>query len=1042
MKRTLLITVLCVFTILACMLSLSSCFGEDVCQHEYEDVYDSDCNVCGEKRDVAFKVIGAELSADGKKIIVKYDGAPDGTFDNTQYCGHENALEKIAVVKEHYLNDAGELVDGTYIFNCTACNSYTSNTEKADMNHKKVEGSSEFADATCKDPATETYECEYCGPVVVKTGEALGCDYGNTLHYEDGKNPCEDGRLAYTVCKRCKELNETPVVIKPDEEGLDGIHTVAEWVLTQAPTEDAEGLLTGACTICGKEDITCIIPAVVYGGEDYEIVAKDGSCEKKPADCTLKIEGAENYTYKLSAEDETASKKLTFTIDIAIKKHTVTVDGNKVEIDLDGEYDPDMKNGDNNVFTPSINTVLQCKDGAVSSTFVCDECKGVYNVNVRKVHNYDYVLNYTVIDGVYTYSMVGTCKNDDCDDEVEYSHEDIANSVVVSTTLKATCIAYGTEKHAIALGAAYETEQAEAFFNITLDPTPHRVENFSFFAGETYSKSSIRALAPSIANCDEFYGFVCNAEENNYEFTITCDDCRAVGGYKIFVHVDHFIGEIINDTASCTDGGEITYECIGSCGKVITEITPAKGHSGVVYTGFTLKDEATSLYTVTVSCANCEGFTEDHILTYSEEKSTKSTCKDYGYDVYVTEDGTEIKIQLPLITTHVFKGVVIDKITIYDISDFEGVETQDDPITCTSSVYAKYACDVCNKIGSFKVVKHTYDSSEENNVFLPDTQRLARKCTVVGCGYVKMISNVTKSVIDPACEVDGAIIYKSGEEEIVRIAIAALGHDTGIFDLNDNDKNVTAIIPIYCTGDIAYNAGQYTCELCGGTVRCSVYASHAPKEDAEVTPIIEATCTTSGIGIKKCAYCPEEYPLDGKYVEVIAPLGHSYEFILEAAPTADTTGKAIGTCTVEDCGATYEKVLPVVNADNYTADNTVIETVLESSCTETGIDGYTYTFSAEDKDYSVYFEVETPVYGEYIEGVSSTYTYVVNEEVTFDHPFDGEITITVDVTYTFYICDNEDCTEFTIIDKSFEHDGNTYIYDFENGVYNIVTAKI
>ena len=1025
MKRTLKRSIFCALVILACILSLSSCFSE--CQHEYTDIYDDECDLCGDIRKVP-KVTAAVLSQDGKNIIITYD---DGTQrEETTLCEctatAQNQYKQVCVIKEHE-KDA----NGTYIDYCSKCHRYKSVSEIR-HNETPIDDKPE----TCKEDGWKgKTSCTICS--FESEGEkiaATNCKYDDSEPlYQYSQNPCIDGALAFKVCVVCKNLSEEPIVVKtPTDDGFDGFHTVEVWTLTKIPTEEEKGLLTGICTVCGDEEVTRTIPEVIYGGEDYEIKIENGSCAKNPATCTLKIAGAENYKYKLAEDGAKASDKLVFTTELSIKKHTVTINGEKVEIDFNKVYDPDVKNGDANVFTPSINTALNCKDGIVPSSFTCDECQGEFTVQVRKLHNYVYELDYTVTDGEYTYSLKGICQNDHCDDVVEYSHEDVVKMLTVTTPTDPTCTSCGTERHTATLGKEFETEQTELYFDVTLDALEHHFHDLYFVEGGTYNKVDIEKLAPIFSKNDGFKDFKCGQVN---PLNVPCDSCKGI--YNVSIEINHVLSEeFIEIPANCIEGGSKTYKCV-ECGEDIIILTDANGHSVTEYTEITLIDEETSLYKVNGVCSVCGEFEEETVLTYSEEKSTKSTCIEIGYDVYLKEDKTEVKIALSLAEIHVFEGVIMNK-EVYVISEFQSFAESVNVISCIVPVAASYTCDVCGESFEMNIVAdHIYDSGDENNIYLPDSQRLARKCTVDGCGYLNIVSNVTKTVVVPTCLNDGSITYTSGEAEIVVILIEALGHEFGPFDLNDNDKNVTAIEPIFCTkNEITANGGSYLCEHCGETVRCDIYVTHKPTDD-KITTIVAPTCTESGKGVYRCPHCPETFTGDEDIIVDIPAKGHDYEYAVDPAPTADNPGIALGACKADGCDAVSEVELPVVNAENYNDTNSDIVTVKLPSCTETGIDAYTYTFTAEEKEYEVSFEVVTPVH-EYAEGETVTYTYVVNEEVSFIDPYGaGEIKIVLDVIYTIFTCDNEDCHIFTILDKTFVYDGNRYAYNFENGIYEL-----
>jgi len=1034
MKRTLISTILSLLVVLVCTLGLSSCFEKESCLHEYETPFDVTCKLCGEGQREVAEIESAQISADGKTITFIFkNGASYVISSNVtaEECLHPDYDKSVFVVTEHYRDENGDFVNGHYIDRCKTCGSYK---EEYAVRHTVEDEHTEAA--TCQKAKTTYYKTACCGEFEVSTGELASCSFSEKWLKESGQGICAVGNVYIKVntCDVCgaQKEGEAPEVISPTENPLAGIHTVEKWDTITPPTEDAEGLATGSCIYC---DTLCeyTLPRVIYGGGDYEISFKDGSegsCTKLPATCKLIVDGVvyDDFTYT--------------NVEVTAKKHTAVIDGETVEIDLaGGVYDADARNGDASVFTPANAAELICKDGAVDGSFTCAACQGEYVTKVRKLHNYEYALSYTEEGGVFTYTLTGVCKNDGCGCETTVSHDSIADKISVTTETPATCTATGTAIHSILLDKSLETEQTELHFEVVLEMLEHCFHGFSFSEGECFNKNEIEGLAPIFTQNGGFDSFKCN--ETNL-LKLPCDDCGAI--YSIAVEVDHIVGETIKaDTATCTEGGETTYKC-AVCGEEQSESTPAKGHSDTKYKEIALIDKEGSVYRVSFNCSICGDVTEDAVLTYSEEKSTRSSCVEHGYDVYLKADGSEISVELPLSDIHVFEGQTMDK-AVYVFSDFKSLTVQGSVTSCTEKVKASYACDLCGKESSIDVrAAHTYDESAENNVFLENSSRLVRECVAEGCTSIHMIDGVTKSVIEPKCLENGSVIY-SYEGGSVEIVIPARGYHTapveasanGAYLANADGITIVYKDAIYCTSGIIENGGYYQCCDCGALEFCNVYLPHEPEADAEIFTILEPTCTEGGKGVYRCAACPAEFTGEEAIVVEIPALGHTYSYSVDIAPDQTKEGRAIGTC--EKCQAASPVVpLPVVNAESYNADNTVIETVLQNSCTETGIEKYSYTFSVEGLEYTVDFEVVTPVY-EYEEGKSVTYSYFVSEEVSFTDPYgESEITVVLDVKYTSYKCDNEACEMNTIISKSFEYDGNTYCYDFESGAYLIAVA--
>ena len=1019
MKKTLFITILCVFTVLTCMLSLTSCTGKEACDHEYADAFDVDCNLCGETREAAPKIEEIKLNDKGDTIIVTYDNGTVEWFQNIIYCEHQDC-ELVAIESEHYRDADGNIVAGSYIYHCKSCNGYKS---EPDQTHKEIEGTRYTVDATCETPEEIHFECELCGEVKIP-GEkkALGHKYSSKLLKENEQSICAGGYVYVKAetCDICNKQNEkvAPEIIAPVDDGFDGPHTVKKWTVEKAPTDSEEGLMTGKCTLCDT-DCEYVLPAVVYGGEFYVSGEAADTCKKTPVEFTLKIDEKTNVS---------------FTAEVFVKKHTVMIDGQLVEIDLEnGEYDPDAKNEGANVFTPTDNTALTCKDGAVNSLFTCAGCGEKLIAKVRKLHSFEYVLGCTVEDGVYSYTLTGTCKNEGCGHTVVKTNDEFTVTVTSITT--ASCTSTGTDKHSVVFDESFETEQTEVSIEVATEMIEHEFHNFKFYEGKTYNKTYIEELAPIFTENGGFDDLTCSAPKSIY---VPCDNCKGI--YAVSIEKDHTIGNEIYspDSATCIAGGFISYKCT-ECGEGIAEQTPAKGHNITKYTEVSYSEEL-STYIIKGICSVCGEFTEEAVLTYSEEASTKSTCKNHGYDVYIMADGTEISIELPLSDIHVFEGVTMDK-DCYAFSDFVGMVASSEITSCVIPVDARYVCDLCGtKDLTAKVIAdHVYDETPENYVYLSDSQRLVSRCTADGCNSVKVISNVIMTTVDPTCLEEGSITYTYGEGKTIVVVIPANGHSFSV-EPNENGaymvdgKNVIAI-GIYCTDGESKN-GDVICADCGAAVRLPVYVPHKPAEDAELTVIKAPTCTENGLGGYKCPNCPENFVGD---VSIDAK-GHDYEYTVELAPTFTDIGNAIGTC--KDCGAAAPAVvLPVVNGENYSAENTVITVVTPGSCTETGIAGYTYSFSVEDEVYSVYFEIVTPVC-EYVEGVSETISCLVNEEVTFVDPYTGEdMTIVIDVEYSYFNCNHPECKIYTIVGKSFSYDDNSYIYDFENDMYVLTIAE-
>ena len=378
-----------------------------------------------------------EIEVVDGKIVITLTNGEEKTFDlptaETVECEHAN--KDSWVLQEHSMKD-NTVVNGVYLDVCEDCGYTWIVRDEARHNYVDITD----RPATCTTPAYEGgQECTICGDIIdaVAVGDPLGhaWDEGRLISAA-GENVCEEGGRYIYMCTRddCKAY-----YISEDLETRG--HKVAEWSVTTAPTDEAEGVLTGNCTECGTE-ITLTLPklALTNAGEGkaYTVTSNDPSCME---------DTIYTYTYTMavgavteidSVAGLTSKTTVTYTGDAAFTwSDTVTVPGGNhytlnwlgeevaIEVDEIGESATKTYNIDEYPDFVAIDNILgdDCQttynNGAY---FICEHCGESIAVNVTGRHTYEGELKVTPADCTTPAHIDVDCE--DCGNVTIWTDED------------------------------------------------------------------------------------------------------------------------------------------------------------------------------------------------------------------------------------------------------------------------------------------------------------------------------------------------------------------------------------------------------------------------------------------------------------------------------------------------------------------------------------------------------------------------------------------------------------------------------------------
>ncbi len=412
-----------------------------------------------------------------------------------------------------------------------------------------------------------------------------------------------------------------------------------------------------------------------------------------------------------------------------------------------------------------------------------------------------------------------------------------------------------------------------------------------------------------------------------------CARCDATTDVTEISTVDHSLTHHDAVAATCVATGTIAYDHCSVCGK-----------------NFVNGEEAANL-TVAISPNNHVGETE-------VRDAKEAACTEEGYtgDTYCKSCNKVIE-----------QGTTIGK-----KAHTPGTAREEDRVEAkceeTGSYNLVVRCTVCNAVVSSKAKTITalgHDMKDVENTARAATcteagKEADQKCT--RCDHtetgveIKALDHNTEGHVDhkdATCTEDGVAggtyCTRCNEgKEAAEAVIEKLGHnEEGHVDHKDATCTEDGVVGgTYCT---RCNEGKEAAEA---VIPAKGHTSGAAVREKE-TP---ATCTEGG-SYEEAVYCSECKAEISCLTKTVEPLGHSYgepEWIWTESEDGGFTAKAIFSCIRGD--------------DSIEAKATVEKSVVEATCTGTGLETYIASVEFENHAYEAEKEVQIPanghVYGE------------------------------------------------------------------------------
>ena len=234
------------------------------------------CSVCGEiltEQETIDALGHTEETIPGKAPTCTESGLTDGL--KCSVCG-EVLTEQETIDATGHSWDEGEVTTqptedatGVRTYTCTVCGETKTETIPALEHTHKYEA--EVTEPTCTEKGYTTYTCACGDTYTADEVDALG----HTEETVPGKAPTctETGLTDGLKCSVCGE-------IITEQETIDALgHSWDEGEVTTQPTEDATGVRTYTCTVCG-ETKTETIPALEHTHK-YEAEVTEPTCTEK-----------------------------------------------------------------------------------------------------------------------------------------------------------------------------------------------------------------------------------------------------------------------------------------------------------------------------------------------------------------------------------------------------------------------------------------------------------------------------------------------------------------------------------------------------------------------------------------------------------------------------------------------------------------------------------------------------------------------------------------------------------------------------------------
>lgn len=783
--------------------------------------------------------------------------------------------------------------------------------------------------ANCHSDGYKVLECKTCNAILETETIPANAGLHDWKTFAVAADHTNSG-YSYEQCSVCGEMRNFTT-----EDLVEHEYNTLVDKKDATPTEN--GYVTYACS-CG-DTITLVVPA--FGHSFTSAVTKEPTCTEKGVKtftCTLHTDCESNYTEDIPALGHLAGDvELTAATCLSEGSATVRCTRESCSVVLHSkkiEKLPHTFNDTNRVVVePTCQTT-----GSVTYTCTTAGCTAKLVTTFDKVpHSYAFKesVTPTCLDSGYD---VYACTTPGCSASYNVVTTSASGHRFTEDTTRYVAPGCATVGHKYFKcstcdieGYDYEVPATgRHIYNVT-----ETVSATCETAGYTYNECNCGAVDNSSVKALDPLGHNYTVDMGNG--VMQCERCdKTITAEKTVTEdgVTHaFIGKITKQS-TCTEQGIMTYTCQNhaDCAKNHTEELPLASHSATAASIVKVepqcrKDGTLINGSITVNCSVCgtqigEKISVPAAHKYEVVKVERATCGSKGKvtercSVCKNERVTELEMNpsahefetIPAVNvaaTCTTDGYEVYKCKHCDAQKFvmtaymlnhQHTETVTKDATCEAEGYIRTTCLDCKKLISEKILEKTAHTKKVITIEPTCTNggTITTKCSVCG----KLLEDIVYTnanghtwgdwvvISGGTCEVEGQrkrVCTVCGETEII---------STGVGEHVYPEKGV--VTPPTCTTD---GFTTYTCTVCKNHSIVKDYVpklGHVYSNDYKI--VIEPTCHSTGSKAHYCINCGSFEQDQSKYIE-LPKLAHTYgEWVVVTAPTCDTNGVRVRTCT-------------------------------------------------------------------------------------------------------------------------------------------------